>query len=248
MRRIVCPERDDWRQTAEQCGFAFHTIDGERYWDERAYYAFTLDEIERGIETPTGEIDAMCLELAGRVIGDERYLRRLKIPEAFWSLIAESWQRDDRSLYGRLDLRFDGTVACKTARIQRGYADLDFRGCGVSMDLARTGDRTPHHPDARRPVQLHPRTADRGVEGDCRRPPCPSHRHHRQRGGCRHARLSRGHRAPGGARRPGCSTSRRSAGATSRRLRRSRRRRHRARLQALSLGMDVPRRLRRQAR
>ena len=36
MRRIVCPERDDWRQTAEQCGFAFHTIDGERYWDESA--------------------------------------------------------------------------------------------------------------------------------------------------------------------------------------------------------------------
>ena len=48
MQRIVCPERDDWQQTAEQCGFAFHTIDGERYWDERAYYAFTLDEIERG--------------------------------------------------------------------------------------------------------------------------------------------------------------------------------------------------------
>src|SRR3954463_2641640 len=107
MQRITCPERDDWRQTAVQCGFAFHTIDGERYWDERAYYAFTLDEIERGIETPTGEIDAMCLELAGRVIGDERHLRRLQIPEAFWSLIAESWERDDRSLYGRLDLKFD---------------------------------------------------------------------------------------------------------------------------------------------
>lgn len=113
MQRIVCPERDDWRQTAEQCGFAFHTIDGERYWDERAYYAFTLDEIERGIEAPTGEIDAMCLELAGRVIGDERHLQRLKIPEAFWSLIAESWARDDRSLYGRLDLKFDGKGPAK---------------------------------------------------------------------------------------------------------------------------------------
>ena len=43
MQRITCPERDDWRLTAEQAGFAFHTIDGERYWDERAYYAFTLD-------------------------------------------------------------------------------------------------------------------------------------------------------------------------------------------------------------
>jgi len=108
MQRIVCPERDDWRTTAEACGFNFHTMDGERYWDERAYYAFTLNEIERGIEAPTGEIDAMCLEFAGRAIKDERCLRRLKIPEGFWDLIAESWQRDDRSLYGRLDLKYDG--------------------------------------------------------------------------------------------------------------------------------------------
>ena len=113
MRRIACPERDDWRLTAEQCGFDFHTIDGERYWDERAYYAFTLDEIERQIETPSGEIDAMCLELVGRVIGDETYLKRLKIPEAFWPLISESWHRDEASLYGRLDLSFDGRGPAK---------------------------------------------------------------------------------------------------------------------------------------
>ena len=50
MQRIPCPERDDWRATAESIGFTFHTIDGERYWDERAYYAFTLNEIERRIE------------------------------------------------------------------------------------------------------------------------------------------------------------------------------------------------------
>lgn len=113
MQRIVCPERDDWRVTAEASGFDFHTIDGERYWDERAYYAFTLDEIERQIETPTGEIDAMCLELVGRAIDDEKYLRRLKIPEAFWPLISESWHRDDPSLYGRLDFSFGGRGPAK---------------------------------------------------------------------------------------------------------------------------------------
>jgi glutathionylspermidine synthase len=113
MQRIVCPERDDWRVTAEASGFDFHTIDGERYWDERAYYAFTLDEIERQIETPTGEIDAMCLELVGRAIDDEKYLQRLKIPEAFWPLISESWHRDDSSLYGRLDFSFGGRGPAK---------------------------------------------------------------------------------------------------------------------------------------
>src|SRR5215471_3390396 len=108
MQRIVCPERDDWRLTAEACGFDFHTIDGERYWDERAHYAFTLGEIEQRIEAPTAEIDAMCLELVGRAIGDETYFRRLQIPEAFWPLIRDSWHRDEGSLYGRLDLSFDG--------------------------------------------------------------------------------------------------------------------------------------------
>jgi glutathionylspermidine synthase len=113
MRRIACPERDDWRATAEACGFDFHTINGERYWDERAYYAFTLDEIERQIETPTGEIDAMCLELVGRAIDDEKYLRALKIQEAYWPLISDSWHRNDASLYGRLDLSFDGRGPAK---------------------------------------------------------------------------------------------------------------------------------------
>ena len=108
MQRIACSERDDWQATAESAGFDFHTIDGERYWDERAYYAFTLEEIERSIEAPTGEIDAMCLELVGRAIDDEEYLQRLKIPEAFWPLISESWHRGDLSLYGRLDLNFGG--------------------------------------------------------------------------------------------------------------------------------------------
>jgi len=108
MQRIACPERDDWRLTADRTGFEFHTIDGERYWDERAYYAFTLDEIERQIEAPSAEIDTMCLELVAKAVDDEAMLRRLKIPEAAWPLISESWYRDESSLYGRLDLSFDG--------------------------------------------------------------------------------------------------------------------------------------------
>jgi glutathionylspermidine synthase len=113
MRRIACPERDDWQATATATGFDFHSDGGERYWDERAYYGFTLDEIERQIEAPTGEIHAMCTELVARAVGDERLLRRLQIPEAFWTLIAASWQRRDASLYGRIDLRFDGKGPAK---------------------------------------------------------------------------------------------------------------------------------------
>ena len=90
MQRIACDERADWREKADAAGFTFHTIDGERYWDERAYYAFTLEEIERDIEAPTAELDKMCCELVARALDDERMLKLLRIPERFWTFIAAS--------------------------------------------------------------------------------------------------------------------------------------------------------------
>jgi glutathionylspermidine synthase len=37
----------------------------------------------------------------------------LRIPEAFWPLIRDSWHRDEGSLYGRLDLSYDGSGPAK---------------------------------------------------------------------------------------------------------------------------------------
>jgi hypothetical protein len=38
-----------------------------------AYYAFSLEEIEHRIEAPSGEIDAMRLELVGNAVDDDNY-------------------------------------------------------------------------------------------------------------------------------------------------------------------------------
>lgn len=113
MQRIACQERADWRDKAARLGFAYHTPDGAPYWDESAYYAFSLAEIEDGIETPSATLDGMCRELVARAVDDERLLRRLAIPEKYWTFIAASWKRGDRSLYGRLDLSFDGKGPAK---------------------------------------------------------------------------------------------------------------------------------------
>src|SRR5262249_38671528 len=102
-----------WRRLAEQCGFSYHTLNGEPYWDETAYYAFTLGEIEGDLETAATTLEAMCFELASRAVTDERILTRLAIPERFWDFIAASWKRHDRSLYGRFDLRYDGSGSAK---------------------------------------------------------------------------------------------------------------------------------------
>lgn len=113
MRRIACAERPDWRAKAAGCGFGFHTIDDAPYWDESAYYAFSLREIERDIEAPTEELHAMALDMVERVVANEAWLRRLAIPEPYWDWIAASWRERQPHLYGRMDFAYDGTGPAK---------------------------------------------------------------------------------------------------------------------------------------
>ena len=80
MRRIAVGQRPNLDARAAELGFAFRTIDGALYWDERAYYAFSLDQIERDLEAPTAELAALCNELVARAVRDEALLTRLALP------------------------------------------------------------------------------------------------------------------------------------------------------------------------
>lgn len=96
MKKISIEERPDWRATAEREGFNFHTIDGERYWDERGYYLFTEQQITRDLEAPTQELHQMCMDAVARVVGSEELLHQLAIPPAFFDVIQTSWQQGTR--------------------------------------------------------------------------------------------------------------------------------------------------------
>ena len=113
MRRIAITERADWRAQAEALGFHFHTIDGEPYWDESAYYAFSLRQIEDDIEAPTQVLHDMAMQLVDEVVRSEALLKRLAIPAFYWDWIADSWSRRDPHLYGRMDLAYDGNGPAK---------------------------------------------------------------------------------------------------------------------------------------
>jgi glutathionylspermidine synthase len=97
--------RIDWPRKVEELGFHFHSMDGV-YWDERACYRFTAAEIDR-LELATGELQSRCIDAAGRVIERGDY-GRFRIPEAFIPLIEQSWNDDEKSLFGRFDLSWDG--------------------------------------------------------------------------------------------------------------------------------------------
>lgn len=113
MLRIPIRERADWRRTADTFGFKFHTLDNETYWDESAYYQFTLRQIEDHLEDPTAEIHQMCLAVVDEVVGSEALLEKFRIPPNFWDPIARSWSRRDPSLYSRLDFIYDGKGPAK---------------------------------------------------------------------------------------------------------------------------------------
>src|SRR5690606_21907524 len=92
---------------------AFHTIDGDAYWDESVYYAFTLQQVEDDIEDPTAELHAMAMDLAGEAAGSQELMERLAIPAHAQDQVAASWHRRDPHLYGRIDLAYDGRGPAK---------------------------------------------------------------------------------------------------------------------------------------
>jgi glutathionylspermidine synthase len=105
MRRENTIPRPDWPSKMEELGFTFHSIDGI-YWDERACYAFTAAEIDI-LEDATAEVHEMCVEAAGSVIDAGDY-EKFAIPADFIPLVEESWNGDEKSLFGRFDFSWDG--------------------------------------------------------------------------------------------------------------------------------------------
>ncbi|KAA3518380.1 glutathionylspermidine synthase family protein [Agrobacterium vitis] len=113
MKRITVAERPDWRDKARAVGFGFHEMYGEPYWVDDAAYVFSLDEIETRIEAPSQELHDMCMDLIGDIVGNEEALDRLAIPDDLRDVVRRSWQRQDRHLYGRFDLAYDGEGPAK---------------------------------------------------------------------------------------------------------------------------------------
>jgi glutathionylspermidine synthase len=111
MERVAVAERPDWERVAAELGFAFHHQAGQRYWDERAYYRFTLEEIEDGIEAPSAELHQMCLALVDEVVGSEALMERLAIPTAMRDMVRDSWAARAPSLYGRFDFSYGGAAS-----------------------------------------------------------------------------------------------------------------------------------------
>ncbi len=107
MKRVTLNERPDWRDKAAEYGFEFHTMYGEPYWCEDAYYQFTLAQIET-LEDVTAELHQMCLKVVEKVVASDALMAKFRIPKHTWQFVRNSWHANQPSLYSRLDLVYDG--------------------------------------------------------------------------------------------------------------------------------------------
>ncbi|HEY3752782.1 MAG TPA: glutathionylspermidine synthase family protein [Pseudonocardiaceae bacterium] len=117
MRRERSTPRPGWQQEIHDQGLVYDTpgrdaAGGARpYWDESVHYVFEMDEV-LALEADVELLHSMCLDAVEHVVLTERY-RDFGIPEWAWSAIGESWRRSDPHVYGRFDLRYDGSKPAK---------------------------------------------------------------------------------------------------------------------------------------
>src|SRR5437868_15249009 len=106
MRRHVTSTRSDWQERVESKGLHYHTAEGQPYWDETAYYEFSSGEIDT-LERATYELQDLCLKAVEHVVGHALF-DRFGVPPAFVDYLKQSWERDELTAYGRLDLAYGG--------------------------------------------------------------------------------------------------------------------------------------------
>jgi glutathionylspermidine synthase len=117
VRRGTSTPRRDWQRIVEEQGLVFGTParygtgKDRPYWDESVHYVLEMDEV-LSLEADVELLHSMCLEAVDNVVLTERYAD-FGIPEWVWPHIAESWKRRDPHLYGRFDLRYDGSGPAK---------------------------------------------------------------------------------------------------------------------------------------
>ncbi|MBO8188080.1 glutathionylspermidine synthase family protein [Streptomyces spirodelae] len=114
MERHTIDPRPGWQETVEEQGCIYPLTrypDGSLrpYWDESAYYSFTLPEVE-ALEEVVEELHGMCLRAAAHIVAENRFADLGITDRALVDRVAESWRRRDElpSLYGRFDLHYDG--------------------------------------------------------------------------------------------------------------------------------------------
>ena len=108
MERHSIEPRRDWQSKVEGQGLIWHSEGDNPYWDETAYYRFSLDEIEM-IEAASEALYELFLAAGDKVSSDPEMLEVFGIPSYCHRAIKQAWRDEPPALnYGRFDLGYEG--------------------------------------------------------------------------------------------------------------------------------------------
>lgn len=116
MERKSSTPREGWENTIQTQGMIYseaEKADGTttHYWNENAYYSFTDEEIST-LEKATQEIHDMALDTMEFLVEEQHKdnspWHNLNLPEHAVQLAIDSFHNNDKSLYGRMDLAYNG--------------------------------------------------------------------------------------------------------------------------------------------
>lgn len=109
MERHSITAREGWQSKVEAQGLIWHTDGADAYWDESAYYSFTLAEVEM-IEEATETLYDLFLEAGDKIVSNPGLMELFGIPSFCHRAIKEAWKDEPPSLnYGRFDLGYVGS-------------------------------------------------------------------------------------------------------------------------------------------
>jgi glutathionylspermidine synthase len=132
MRRHIVPPRPDRHARWADIGFGFADIDGKPYWDETACWEFTPAGIDV-LDDATMALEQLSLQAVDHAVRTGCH-DLLGIPATVWPLVVRSWEAQEPSLYGRMDLRWDGTGPPKLLEYNADTPTALFEAAVVQWD------------------------------------------------------------------------------------------------------------------
>lgn len=109
MQRLTFAPRPHWESRLTEVGMTWYAPTPEHpvpYWGEEVAYAFTPEQIA-GLRRDAQLLTDLVLEATEEAI-ERGQLTDLGVPDFLHAAVRDSWERDDPTLYMRLDLAWDG--------------------------------------------------------------------------------------------------------------------------------------------
>lgn len=135
MKRQFFPKRVNYPVFLEEIGFNYwNWVSGPNklpYWQEGVVYGFSETKVDLILDA-TQELHDMSIEMVGQMVKSGDYPEYFALDKHSIPLIEQSWKRQDKSLYGRFDLVFDGKDRIKMLEYN-GDTPVSVLECAVAQ-------------------------------------------------------------------------------------------------------------------